>query len=228
MAGLGTRVGTDRAEPPCTTSAPWPGSRAHRRGTRTSPSRPWRREGALGGSPTTGHSEASSSLCRFPLFLPPVWLLAAEPRQRLGRAVPEKGCQASAAPCGPPAPHAKAGGWQKGCLCLAGLRQLREDPCATLAANFPASWHRRRLRRHWQRRLGRTDCERERGGKKKKKKMDTCHRWSGKAAAAKTPAGSAGPKPTGGREEGLAARPGAGHMEDRQRGRGTAWPRQDE
>ena len=57
--------------------------------------------------------------------------------------------------------------------------------------------------------------------------MDTCHRWSGEAAAAKTPAGSTGPKPTGGREEGLAARPGAGHMEDGQRGRGTAWPRQD-
>lgn len=63
--------------------------------------------------------------------------------------------------------------------------------------------------------------------RKKKKKMDTCHRWSGEAAAAKTPAGSAGPKPTGGREEGLAARPGAGWMEDGQRGRGTAWPRQD-
>ncbi|XP_061333330.1 uncharacterized protein LOC133281612 isoform X1 [Pezoporus flaviventris] len=65
----------------------------------------------------------------------------------------------------PPAPRAKAGGWQKGCLCLVGLRQLREDPCAALAANFPASWHRERLRRHRRRRLGRTDCERERGKK---------------------------------------------------------------
>ncbi|KAM6057747.1 uncharacterized protein VSU04_009856 [Chlamydotis macqueenii] len=57
--------------------------------------------------------------------------------------------------------------------------------------------------------------------------MDTCHRWSGAAVAAKTPAGIAGRKRAGGREEGLAAHPGAGRVEDGQRGRGTAWPRQD-
>ncbi|XP_010577876.1 PREDICTED: uncharacterized protein LOC104839336 [Haliaeetus leucocephalus] len=51
--------------------------------------------------------------------------------------------------------------------------------------------------------------------------MDTCHRWSGEAAAAKTPAGSAGPKPAGGREEGLAAHPSAGHMENGQHGGGN-------
>lgn len=51
--------------------------------------------------------------------------------------------------------------------------------------------------------------------------MDTCHRWSGEAAAAKTPAGSAGPKPAGGREEGLAAHPGVGHMENGQHSGGN-------
>lgn len=45
-------------------------------------------------------------------------------------------------------------------------------------------------------------------GTEEKKIMDTCHRWSGEAA--KTPAGSTGPKPASGREEGLAAHPGAG------------------
>lgn len=137
-----------------------------RRGTRTSPSWPWRREGVPGGSPLPG-TATPTPFSAFSPFPPPIWHLAAEPWRRLGRAVPGKGCQASAAPHGPPAPRAKAGGWQKGCLRLAGLRQLREDPCAALTANFPASWHRRRLRRHRQRRLGRMDCERERREKKK-------------------------------------------------------------
>lgn len=59
---------------------------------------------------------------------------------------------------------------------------------------------------------------------KKKKIMDTCHRWSSEAAAASR---QRGPKPAVGREEGLAALPGPGRVEDGQRGRGAAWPRQD-
>lgn len=128
-------------------------------------------KGPPAGPPPLGTAKPALLSAIFPFSSPLIWLLAAEPWRRLGRAVLGKGCQASAAPRGPLAPRAKAGGWQKDCLRLAGLRQLREDPCAAFAANFPASWHHRRLRRHQRRRLRRTDCERERGerGKKKKK-----------------------------------------------------------
>ncbi|XP_075289523.1 uncharacterized protein LOC142362797 [Opisthocomus hoazin] len=71
LAGLGARAETGRAEPPLAMPAPRPGSRALRRGTRTSPRWRWQREGAPGRSPAAGHGKASSSLCRFPLFLPP-------------------------------------------------------------------------------------------------------------------------------------------------------------
>ncbi|XP_035192796.1 uncharacterized protein LOC118172780 isoform X2 [Oxyura jamaicensis] len=71
----------------------------------------------------------------FPFFPPLVWLLAAV----LGRAGERQQPPAAPAPC-------QGGWWQRGSA------QLRERPRAALAANFPASWHRRRLRR--QRRRG--------------------------------------------------------------------------
>lgn len=193
-AGLGARVETDGSEPPRATPAPRPGSRALRRGTRTSPSWPRQREGVPSRSPTAGHGEASSSLCRFPLFLPPFGFWQWSRRSGSGarcRGRAAKRRQPPAAPR-PPVPRLVAGrraacAWWGSVSCgripapCSLPISLRAGTAGGSGGTGGESWGGRIVKG-------------KEGRKKKKKKMDTCHRWSGEAAAAKTPAGSGGAK----------------------------------
>lgn len=186
LAELGASVETDDTEPLHAMPALWPGSSALHQGTRTSPSWPQRREDSLG----TGHGEASSSLCRFPLFLPPVWLLAAEPQRWLGRGAGDglaKHRQPPAAPR-PLVPRLVAGrraacAWQ-GSVSCGRIPAPRWLPISQRAGTTGGSGGT--VGEGWGGRI-------VKGREEKKLLMDTCHRWSGEAA--KTPAGSTGPKP---------------------------------
>lgn len=108
-AGLGARVETDGAEPLHATPAPQPGSRALCRRTRTSPSRSRQREGAPSGSPATGHGEASSSLCHFPLFLPPHLAFGSRTTAAAGARGAGEGLPSVGSPPRPPGPPCQ--GW---------------------------------------------------------------------------------------------------------------------